>query len=261
MFQILFWNFNFQRIIDSLFLKSANIPSFPVFAGSYWFVPVYIVSIIFASIVIKYLPRVIPGILISGWLWYLLRFLKLTDIDTIFLGTQVSKFLFYTCLILLGYRCYKDKINKVLFSIIFGIALTCHLLVQNNLPDFSLQQFKFPLSYIYVNASMISISLIFLLRDRITKFIHRYPCSLLTYLGKHSIDFYLSQGISSSLLFNIVPLLKMPFGMKLFCAFILKVIMAIIIGFVLQKILSFIPVAFDNIRTKTALLLKHNQNN
>ena len=250
LFQTIFWNFNTQNIIDSLFLKSATIPEFPVFGLSYWFVPAYVVSIIFASTIIKFFPRIIIGVLLMCWLYYFLKFMNIINIDTYFLGQQLNTFLFYSCIILLGYRFYKQKINNTLFIIIFTIALGCHLMFQNILPNFYLQQFKFPVSYIYINASMISVSLIFLLKNYITKFIQRHPCPFLEYLGRNCIYFYLSQGISSSLLYKIVPFLKLPFGLKLLCATVLNIIMAITIGFALNKILSFISATFDKLKNR-----------
>ena len=257
LFQILFRNFDIKLIIDSVFLNQAIIPEFVVFGGSYWFVPVYVVSIIFASVIIKYKPNAILGILVLCWLYYFLRFVNVTDVNTSFLGISLSGFFFYACLILLGYKFYENKNNNKTFFWIFMIAIITLLIMQYKTPNFRLQNYKFPLSYVYVSASMISVSAILLLKNFGKKIIQRYPCPFLTYIGKNSIDFYLSQGISSSLLYKIIPLIQLPYGIKLCFAFILNAIMAILIGFVLQKTLLFIPTVFKDIADKFVKLLKN----
>lgn len=233
--QFLFWHFSLQRIFDSLFLNKADIPEFIVVEGSYWFVPVYVTSIIIAMTIIKLFPRAVPIILILGYLYYLLRETNLLNIDTTFLGVNFSGFFFYACLILLGWKFYTARTCYVLWWGIIIIAFFSLLAFHITTPDFELQKYKFPLSWKYVSTSMISVSLVFLCK-KFKKILINHPISqFLTYIGKNSIDFYISQGIGASLIYRIVPYISFKWGWKCLCMFLLNLAITLAIGCLYKK--------------------------
>lgn len=241
--QLIFWDFNMQSILDSIMLQHANIPQLMVVDGSYWFVPTYAISLIAAGIIIRFQPKLIIPIIVLCFVYYFLRWKYNYNLDAVFLGKPLSSFYFFMCLMLLGYRCYKRKINHFFWWFTAIASLTFLLYIIFRSESFSLQSYKFPLSFVYVIASMISVSLIFLLKDFYQahkKISSSLSLQFLSFLGRNSLNFYMSQGISSSLLYTILPHIKSAWSLKCACAFLINAILAIIIGILLQKMMGII---------------------
>lgn len=99
----------------------------------------------------------------------------------------------------------------------------------------SLQALKLDMNFLYVGISFISIFLVIYLKDKFS-FTHK-AFQPLCYLGKNSIYLYFAQGISSSLLFLIVPKIQLSnLYLKIILMFLINFGIAIFVFFLLKLI-------------------------
>ncbi|MBR6163350.1 hypothetical protein IKQ26_05645 [bacterium] len=228
-FMLLFGPYSLD-IIYPLFLQTGTINLLPVIGGSYWFVPVYVVSLIYADMIIKYLNKNISSLLlIIIPVYYLVLWVNNITMDNKMLGCKIQMVLFYLWLILLGYKLYNKPQNKI-YRISFVIASIIGLLfLKMNHIDLFLQNYKFPVMQLpYILASLLSIGLILILKREIKE-------NFLTGIGQKAIFFYASQGISSSIIYLLKDI-PLNIYLKLPLCFITNCILAYIIGIGLYKL-------------------------
>lgn len=206
--QFLSLSFNIKAIISSIFLICPSTPKFMVVAGSYWFIPVYVTSLILSGIIIKYYERFIPAYLSLVALIFISKLPYPININMKFLGTDIFYTLFYSCFILLGYKLYNLSLPKkkwLLFAALCSILTFVFFLFKGN---FIMQDYKFPPSFIYFIYSMILISIFMAYKQSV-------PDMKILYIGRNAIYFYASQGISSSLCFHLVNTIQLSWPAKL----------------------------------------------
>lgn len=238
--QILFFAPSLSNIIDALFLQQAAIPQFPVLRGSYWFVPIYIKSLFLCLVLIKFLPRIIPVYIFWGSIYIILH--SFTTIKPhVFLGSELRIVIFYSLFVLLGYKLYgRKKRNFWLAVLALSCAFSAFFWLMT--PNFSMQGYKFPPTFVWGIYSLISISLFMLFRRPIHS-------RILLWMGKNALSLYMSQGISSSLIFNIVPHINITlWQMKLVVMFSINLSLSLLIGWFLSwyfaRIASFRLISF-----------------
>ncbi len=229
--QTIYLNFDLKNLIAPLILANAKVPHIRLIEGSYWFVPVYAVSILWAKIMLDYLkPVVINFFMYLVPLFYLyLYFTHSTyNYPAVFKGVSCQLFLFHLWLIFLGFKTYKINKKHIWIGLsIFGIVGTLAFIF--NETNFYLQTYKFPTSLPYIIATMISIGITMTLKQTVKP-------SYLTYLGENAISFYLAQCISSSILFTFVRIININWIYKLAICFSLNFFIAMIIGFLITKL-------------------------
>lgn len=230
--QIIYLNFNLKNLIAPLILGDAKVPHVPLLKGSYWFVPVYAVSILYTKIILDYLKPVIVNsfmYLIPIFYIYLFFSHSTYNYPAVFQGVSCQQVLFHLWLILLGLKTY--NLNKK--YIWLGLSLFCivgTIAFALNEPSFYLQSYKFPTSLPYIVATMISIGAVMAFKKTVKQ------QNFLTFLGENAISFYLAQCISSSILFNFVRIININWIYKLAICFSLNFLMAMIIGFLITKL-------------------------
>lgn len=195
-YQIFFLDFNIKNIFLSLTLNTAIALELPLIQGSYWFVPTYCTSIIATYIIINNFENKGMIFIVLFLIYYFIEYLFNISIGYNFLGTPIDSLLFYTSCILVGYYFSKYRNNKFLPIIALLCLCIYVIIVALNNNAFNLQKYKFPVGLPYVIASFISLSLVMYGK----KFKQK---TLLTYIGKNSIFFYISQGISGSVILKI----------------------------------------------------------
>lgn len=237
-YQLLFWDFSLDNLILSLSGNAAILDKFPVVNGSYWFVPVYTVSLLISYIFIKYYSRAIFLFIAISFLYYILEYFWGRAIHYSVLGVALDSLLFFTSIILIGFLLYKKPFKyfyllSVFLSLSFYLAL-CWL--DNS--AFNLQSYKFPIGLPYVVASFISIFLsLFLLHA--SNFLHDLKIPIVNYIGKNSIYFYMSQGIGGSLIYYYVNWVDVYWIYKMLSAFFLNFLISYIIGLFFINITTF----------------------
>ncbi|WP_445224720.1 acyltransferase family protein [Erwinia sorbitola] len=230
-------NLNTDQIIQAITMTSATIPAFPVVGGSYWFVPMYVASVIISQALLQYSEKMSVILIPLALLYYLFSYITHSTIDYQMLGVSANSLLFYVTLIIAGYHLYNFKGKKVWLLIATVFILVFFILYKTNPDAVNLQKFKLNLSLPYVLASLISVCVIF-------SGIFTSKKTPLSWIGQRAIFFYMAQGIGASLLYQVVHIIKMPWPAKLLMMFALNLSLTLIIG-----------VIFYYLVNKSALLL------
>lgn len=159
--QLIFDDFNLNNIFNALTMNNAVFDLFPVISGSYWFVPIYAVSMILAYGLILEFNKFSVIFIVLSFLYYIVSYFFGYSLEKYnFLGINLNYLLFYTSCILVGYHAYKYQGNKrcaILALISFVFFLVLYIYDNNAL---YLQQSKFPVRLPYVVVSSISLSII-----------------------------------------------------------------------------------------------------
>lgn len=218
----------FEYTLSALLINYQKTQEIIVFSASTWFILPFIVVYITGFTIIKQIGSKNILLLICLILFYfIVRYDQIHALSAYkFLSLSADYFFTYLLFFLLGYY-FKSTLTPKLYKIIGTILLLCSLLATIwlywDIP-FNLQDYKFPPKTEYVVASIISISL-FLITARLIKKEYK-----INYIGKNALSFYLAQGIGSSLLFQLSPLLQMEWHYKLPIMFLFNLVSSTLIA-------------------------------
>lgn len=236
--QILSMDFDLKRLISPLLLIWAEVPLVPLVSGSYWFVPVYAVSLVCAEILIINIDRkylwvgVLPLILI----FYLITWRVGSITNMVVFGQFLQNIPFFSGLMVLGYLTYK-KYTRVfpVAVLVTSVSIILFLIFVQHVP-FYLQRYKLPVTLPYVSASMISIALILIgCGSNIILSLSKFRVySFVSYVGKNAIFAYMGQAIGGSILYAVVNLIHLPWVPKMFVMFIINLSLSIFFAVVLN---------------------------
>ena len=221
--------FRNQNILEWFFYNVPGEGPFKVLGGSLWFVGMYIKVSIICSIIIYFLEKA--------------KYIEIKHIIFLLLLISITNYVYidpyitiYAIIYLLGYYAHTNKIEsvkKLLIYELIAIIGTVGLFYFTGYGIADLQTLKFPPTVYYLAASMPSILLVWYLKDKV-KIGDKNP---INYLGKNAIFFYYAQGISSSLLYFIMPYITIGKGTIKFAVMaLINAIMAIVIGFALNEL-------------------------
>ena len=215
----------------------------PVVIGSTWFWPVYFIVSFIGCVLIKkginskkLLVTAIVCYGVTLTLWYITRSL---------LVKQVVKLIFYFAIYMFGYESFSWKIPKKVFLIVelAAIAISLPAIFSLTTP---MSEAKAPPIITYAAFSLIVIFASIYLKKPILK------KNLLTWVGQNCLMFYFAQGISSSILYYIVPALG---GLNWIAKFIvcaaINMVMAFAIAAVLKKYYGFFDWVIRTVRSIT----------
>lgn len=155
---------DFQNTLNALTLNGFNTPRFPIFGGSYWFVPVFCVVAILSTLILRFV-RVRAYFIASLFLsLYLVFWVFEINLKTRFLGVNLQYALFYSGLYLLGFCFLKDKIHTLKLAAVLGLIGLCgYLLLMLYTSDtsiYTLQSHKFAPKLPYVLASLFGLGVL-----------------------------------------------------------------------------------------------------
>ena len=254
--QLLVGKFTMYGTITPLALYSTKIEHFSSFSSSYWFVPVYVVTLLYSTIIINYCKKYVKYVLlILIPIYYIYSFLSGELLNFFVLGYKVQIVMFYIWLMLLGYCVWgKDKkCNVIIYSCIFIFSLAYFVYNLTAPNGVSMQTSKFTLSLPYAIASMASIAFVMLTKNK-------FRNSFLEKIGSRAIYFYLSQCVGASVLFWIVPHIDLFWAFKFLICFSINLVISLSLGFLFY----FIDDNFSNfivlLRGKIECLKKLKQN-
>ncbi len=210
-YSVLTFDVDFNNLLSVLTLNRPPFTKLEIIGVSYWFIPVYVISLICASILIAMGRRLaIAFIVFSVFYYVLVYFFKLPRLQYAFMGGDINYLLFYSSCILTGFYIIpkfilSENVKCVSLSYLLTcLGCACLFLVLYKFYDsniFELQLHKFPIGFPCVLVSVFSLSA-FILVSRY------YSPDVIGYMGKHAIVFYISQGCSSSLMFYLVDYLS-----------------------------------------------------
>ncbi len=224
-----------EFFVKSMFLDYPDLKRMQVVSGSVWFIPVFVSVYLFGYLLIKSIGNNYV-ILITCFVLLLVMFCY-DFIDTLLperIFFVTPDYLFsYSIFFLFGFFYYK-KLRNTKVSIVVAISLILvsffYLLFFFESIPFSLQTHKFPPRITYVIASFVSISFVILLSKYIKK---EY---VFNWIGKNALQYYLAQGVSSSLLYLFIYKINLPWYFKLLIAFICNVFLTSLFTFFIVKI-------------------------
>jgi len=219
---------------NSLFLQYPQTPKLPVVYGSIWFIPIFVIVYIIGYCIskVKLPENVLPVICVFLFLFVLFfNYKPETTYYNLILNKIIngSPYLFYFIFghYFYNHLIYKSQINTIALTLLIGASVTLFLYFQN-IP-FNLQNIKFPSQFYYTVASLPSIAITIILFKHINR---KY---LINYLGKNALYFYLAQGISSSFLYKILPIINLDWKIKLIIAFSLNLFLTTLIAITILK--------------------------
>lgn len=231
-FQLIFWNWNLDLLVQPLFLSGAFVPEFPVINGSYWFVPVYCVAVIVSEILLKYSPKVGNVFLGLAFLYYVLLWFGYPCPEGYVFGQPIQMLIFYVSLVLLGAKFYMTKLSKLFLCIVSIILFALFALLIMDIAiksgSFIMQGYKFPVQLPYVLGSLLTIVFVMLFKTKIAP--RGRVVSTICFIGKNAIFMFMSQGVSSSLIYKIVSEIHFHWLPKLLLMYVVNCFLAIVIA-------------------------------
>lgn len=222
-FNLFSGSISLNKLIGPIALSGAKVSHYRVVDGSYWFVPVYVVSIIYTAIIKRYTNNwFINSLLVLIPVYYIYSWYAKSSLDNYILGVPAQREFFYLWIMLLGVTCYKCK-NKIIWTLVGLIGICSLFFFGNTIQGFYLQNYKFAVDLPYAMGSLLSISIVMLLPQKLN---NKY----IEYLGANAIYFYLSQGFGASMLYSITKHIDIFWPIKLGLCFAINLLISVLLG-------------------------------
>ena len=223
-----------------------KIPTLPVIMGSIWFMPMYMTILAVAALLANWKAWESRNTLKLVFVFSLTGLCYLSIDQHLNYFYLSSYFCFYTPFFILGYThatlqgtstkqfCFTQLTMRLMFI----CAGSFFLSLLYDKPLLNLQKVKFPPHILYFTESLISINLACFLHGKIDQIVR--ISKLICFLGKNSLCFFFAQGIGSSLLFHIAPLINCHWSIKVLTCFVINCFLTIFIGLALYHIYLFL---------------------
>lgn len=227
-----------------------NADTFPVVMGSFWYLKVYYILTVFGVLILKFFPKHVY--------WFIGLCISLTLLFNIFPEIyptgQVGYVAFYMSVFLIGNRMKGKKIPARFIPVLYGIVATalCGMfLFYGSGIFFKINKNKFPPQTPYIIWTLFSLTTLFVFYNRLKVTKENF----VTYIGKNAIFFYFGQGISSSLVYFLVVLLKgnIPWWILMILIYVINIILAFGISAGLKKVDQTGWKILEFLRRKTAV--------
>ncbi len=234
----------FEFLIRSFFVQFPWAPKVEVLSCSTWFIPVLVLVYFTGFLIVRSCGNrnallavmVVLFVLVYKYEYFnFLNSIELLQKTPDYLFTDLFFFLF-------GYFFYRHlRGSKYLepFAIavfLISLILTFTLFWERT---FDLQFYKFPHRIQYLIASMVSISLVMFFYKSIKRTV------IFGYFGKEALPFYLAQGISSGLMYFVVPMISAHWTIKLGVVFVSNIFCSLVLAWIFSQIFRFTLVLID----------------
>lgn len=209
----------------------------PAVLSSMWFMPVYFTVVPLGQAILASM-RTVSG----AERWNELLIAGLALLYSYWTGSFFlipSRILFYLFFYLLGVACKDFYIERFRVLVVFGLADICAMKligISQGWDVSNMQSMKFPPDIVYLLYSLLWIAGVLWAKKKLPKI---SAGNVFCRIGRAAILFYFCQGISSSLLFYIVPGLHMYWGIKLFVAFAINLSVTLLLVWTLKHFYSF----------------------
>ena len=216
---------------------NAEPTKFFVIMGSIWFMPVYYSVVPFCMLIISFIHKNEIKLQERYLKYFLLicvvLFLWSQSGRTYYLFTR--EILFYSVFFLAGFILKDIKIETVRqlalylgfdLGIAYIIALGCNVEFTN------LQSLKFPPHIVYMMLSFLSIIIALFCKGRI----NISEKNQIVWVGRNAIWFYFCQGISSTLIYNLVEVLQYEWYLKLTICIVVNILLTVGIVFFMRNL-------------------------
>ena len=207
----IFSGLQWNAILNALTFQGITVEHWDSFNWSYWFVPTYIIVLLFADTIIEKIDKYKYVIMVLLALVFPVLFLNPTLAANFHIFSVDSRHIaFYLALFLFGYFV-REKIigteNQKKFAIVLvGISaylyLGCYLYAGESV--FNLQANKFPAQLPYVLASMLSVgAIIAIYRRNIVASGH--VVKFLSHCGRNALFYYTGQVVGTGIIIKLAP--------------------------------------------------------
>lgn len=244
-------NLQLTNVISSIFLVKGKSNTLVGVAGSYWFVSVFMFSLIFSEVFIRFYNRYILVIIAILLAFYPLAQLEILDVQS-FAGIRSQAC--YVAFTLLGCwmttrKIAENKRKKFLFctilSLISILFITISCIKTGIKPTFNLQQNKFPVNVSYIGLSLVPLIIISAFYSCRKRRLPKCICKI----GTTAIWFYAGQCVGLSLLYKITPFLHASWPIKMVFAFFYNLLLTLASAIILQLIYTLLNSLLGLFRT------------
>jgi hypothetical protein len=222
--------------------------TFPVVMGSFWYLKVYYILTVFGVLILRFFPKHLN--------WFIGICFGLTLIFNLlpqyYPSGQTGYTAFYLGLFLVAHQLKGKKIAIKWIPILYGIWFIILIFLFWDLRKDALMRMnkaKFPPQWLYIFWSGFSIITLFVLYNRLKIKKNNF----ITYIGSNAIFFYFAQGMSASIIYFFVVILKekIEWGILMILIYIINIILATGIAKFLKKLdaFSWKILAFFRIKT------------
>jgi len=226
---------HFKDLIPLFFFNVNSKLPLVVIGYSLWFMPMYIITSLLCS---SFLEKR------SLKFYHLIFTIVLYGLSKYYFSFKILPMIFlYSFIYLFGYFVYDKKLSFRNLIIFLLLLLVANLVFQFSGPYgfHNMQSAKFSYELAYLVYSFVSIITVWYLYTNFD--IHN---RFISYLGQNSFIVYLAQGVSSSILYFIVPYVHLWWPYKLLWMIIINTIICLVLFFILKFIYKFL----DNLVNK-----------
>lgn len=229
-------------VLKPLFLSGLDVPgAFHVLGGSYWFVSVYVSTLIFSTIVISRFRPLYPLILLLCLITFVIDFFKWIDIPEIVIhGWPVKRVTMHIIFFLFGFLSGEHLLTsryKNIFIFVLSLTVIATLTIiyrHSSWAATNLHKHKDAWDFVYMSASFISV-IVLLLLYRV-----QVKNAFVEHIGQYSIYYFAGQGVSSSYIAGMAPHIHYNPYLKILALFALNLVMMLffseILRFIYEKI-------------------------
>lgn len=232
---LLIFNRNLLSLKNYIYWSIYSFPGdilFNCISASMWFLPLFIIISFICTNILKYIEKGNIKYLIIGLAFF--SFYQSINSSTNYNLQYITVFSFF---FIFGYLSKEYEIKNIrILGMLYGLLIIIILIYGKTfaIPILKLQWHKMPPKFMYLLCSLFSIVLIIYFKNRIKLSKRNYFVKV----GKSSIYYYFAQGISSSILYYIIPYLKVELILiKFLIAVTINVIIAIIIAEILRQVI------------------------
>ena len=229
-------------LLKPLFLSGLDVPgAFHVLGGSYWFVSVYVSTLIFSTIIISRFRPLYPLIILLCLMIFVIDFFKWIDLPEVVIhGWPVKRVTMHIIFFLFGFWAGEHLLisrYKNIFVLLLSLTVITTLVIiyqRSSWAATNLHKHKDAWDFVYMSASFISVIVLLLLYRAQVKNI------FVEHIGQYSIYYFVGQGLSSSYIANIATHIHSNPYLKILALFAINFVMMLffseILRFIYEKI-------------------------
>jgi len=225
-------NFSLTNIFSAIFFKFPGNDIFPVVPGSLWFIFMFFIVSILCDLIICLYNKTYKDM--SNFKYIIIISLLLYGMSNYTPGfTFITTNIFmYSFIYLLGYYLYNYKIKNITKFITMFIGLILLYLAFNKSTGLDqIQIYKSACDIRYLLYSLFSILTVFFIKDRLKINFN----NALAFVGRNALLFYFAQGISSSILYFILPKITISIWyIKLLVMFVINIVITTALSLIIK---------------------------
>ena len=230
-------NINFDALIKWMLYDYSSMKPFLSVEYSLWFFKVYFIVSLIGSVLLKILNKnASKAMILICYISVFIMTFAFKSLGKINIGIEFNYLLFYLFFYMLG-NLTKERQFNLTETIITITSLVVLLFLINKITTinvFNIQENKFPPNFVFLIWSSFGVVLVLYFK----RFFGNCKENVLSKIGQNSIYVYFAQGIGSSILYYILPYIKIEWYIKLMIMFKINLIITSICIIILKNIIE-----------------------